>query len=687
MNAPHPNNMTLFDALVDALQKAGMYNRNDQEAPAAVLWTDKESQWQPVLPRLRKHLPLLTYAANQYIPEERTGPSYWLRCMIARTIEEDQLAPDATPIIYLPGVSRQELRAVDECPRLLQPLAELQYRGTLWTHRNGRDWTIAGFLQAREGGLDIAVSNDGATRETLQRALHKLADTPLTHLKQAAPLKAPFLNTLLNPDEARSILLWLNDPEHYQTSLSPEEWEAFIVLCQSKYSLDPEKQSSVDAAQLLGQGDGAWKLIWDRFAEAPTTYTKIPELLQRARPSQLSLFDTNERWPQDNANAEQQLRAQLNQLDNKHPVEIRAALSELEQEHAPRREWVWARLNMAPLAQALKHLMILAAGTQTIPNGDVEAIAQTYSEEAWKIDDAVLQALNKVEHPDDVEAIQAILNTLYRPWLQGIIKNFQSAVMADIISKTYQPRPLLEIKEGMCLLFSDALRFDIAQHIKASLEGSGYICQMCWSLAALPTVTPTAKPAITPVAQSLTGKGATGLEPLIPPSSTRVSAERLRNLLTQKGYQILFDPDTGDSSSRAWTELGAIDTYGHQHGWRIAHHVLDEIKRLIWRIEGLLEAGWQQVIVVTDHGWLLLPKGLPKAELPMHLTSVRKGRCARLKSGAHADAQTVCWYWDDEVTIAIAPDIHCYESGKEYEHGGISPQECVVPVLSVQKIL
>ena len=31
----------------------------------------------------------------------------------------------------------------------------------------------------------------------------------------------------------------------------------------------------------------------------------------------------------------------------------------------------------------------------------------------------------------------------------------------------------------------------------------------------------------------------------------------------------------------------------------------------------------------------------------------------------------------------MAPGIRSYISGKEYEHGGLSPQECVVPVLTV----
>jgi hypothetical protein len=64
----------------------------------------------------------------------------------------DRALPDANPpegvvpIFYLPGVSRQDLRAGEDCPRHLQPLVELQYRGRVWHQRNGRDWTIDAFL-------------------------------------------------------------------------------------------------------------------------------------------------------------------------------------------------------------------------------------------------------------------------------------------------------------------------------------------------------------------------------------------------------------------------------------------------------------------------------------------------------------------------------------------------------------
>ena len=67
------------------------------------------------------------------------------------------------PILYLPGVSRQELRAVAECPPVLMPLAELQYRGAIWSQVNHKDWTVLAFLQSADGGLSLDVARNTAT--------------------------------------------------------------------------------------------------------------------------------------------------------------------------------------------------------------------------------------------------------------------------------------------------------------------------------------------------------------------------------------------------------------------------------------------------------------------------------------------------------------------------------------------
>src|SRR6266436_9014779 len=118
---------TVLFELLRALKHAGEYNAQDQSAPAAILWTDKDRQWEPLTPRLREALPQFLIL-GPYASGERTGPAIWIRCMIERTLREADWPADTVPILYLPGVSRHELRAVDECPRDLQPLAELQYR-------------------------------------------------------------------------------------------------------------------------------------------------------------------------------------------------------------------------------------------------------------------------------------------------------------------------------------------------------------------------------------------------------------------------------------------------------------------------------------------------------------------------------------------------------------------------------
>jgi len=61
---------------------------------------------------------------------------------------------------------------------------------------------------------------------------------------------------------------------------------------------------------------------------------------------------------------------------------------------------------------------------------------------------------------------------------------------------------------------------------------------------------------------------------------------------------------------RVWQPRQAGHTEGI--GWPSASPSDDT---LVSRIESLLAAGWQKY-GRTDHGWLLLPGGLPKTDLP-----------------------------------------------------------------------
>ena len=217
---------TILDALLAALGQACVFNRNDQVPPAVLLWPDQDRQWEPLLPRLRGILPhLLTL--GPYDPGTRTGPAIWLRCMLARTLPGIAYwSEDTTPIIYLPGVSRPQLRAVEDCPATLQPLAPLQYRGVFFSHANGKDWTVTAFLQSDKVGLGLDIARDAATLEALKTALLELVDMEGDKLT-GKQLSADDFHALVVPEPDRMILQWLNDPAATKEQWGKSRWKTF----------------------------------------------------------------------------------------------------------------------------------------------------------------------------------------------------------------------------------------------------------------------------------------------------------------------------------------------------------------------------------------------------------------------------------------------------------------------------
>lgn len=148
----------------------------------------------------------------------------------------------------------------------------------------------------------------------------------------------------------------------------------------------------------------------------------------------------------------------------------------------------------------------------------------------------------------------------------------------------------------------------------------------------------------------------------------------LKKLLKEEGWAVLDKKSHGDGSSRAWCESGDLDTEGHKSGWKIVRYIPQIIYEITERIESLFCAGWGKIYIVTDHGWILMPDGLPKVDLPSAVTENKCGRCAVLKAGARTKERQFPWYWNENQPVAFASGISCYREGMEYTHGGLSLQ-------------
>ncbi len=103
--------MKVIEELGKAVRSAAVFNPEVQVAPAVILWPDRDRQWEAIMPRLQSEMAELLVLGT-YSPEMRTGPAIWLRAVIA----DPKNAASKVPILYLPGVSRQDLRAVEGCP-------------------------------------------------------------------------------------------------------------------------------------------------------------------------------------------------------------------------------------------------------------------------------------------------------------------------------------------------------------------------------------------------------------------------------------------------------------------------------------------------------------------------------------------------------------------------------------------
>jgi len=390
---------TLTEQLAATLRTASQsYAAGDQIAPCAVLWPDPERLWECVMLELQPMLPEL-FLLGSYAPDKRTGPALWLRCIEARVVEG---APSAgtTPIFYLPGISREKLRAAEDCPKELAALVELQYRGEMWLHVNGKEWTPYAFLISKRGGLGLDVAKDQATLDALAGALPLLMAETLSRL-QGRRLDSEFFNGLVAPDATGLLLRWLSDPEAFKQRRSDAEWKAFCEQCKADFRFDPAKEGPLKAAKLLAERGNPWSKVWQRFAEAPSNYLGVVEWLTRAAPKDPTMFDTAEVWPNINESEERKLQQALESLVDRPQDEVIRRVGELEAQHCGRRGHPWQKLGLSPLATALEPLAELAGLCQTAPGAPTpEAYAEFYASDGWRVDAAALATMAACGTPE-----------------------------------------------------------------------------------------------------------------------------------------------------------------------------------------------------------------------------------------------------------------------------------------------
>jgi len=630
---------------------------------------------------------------GKYNPEERTGPAIWLRCAIAGKIPHIPIPDGRAAIIYLPGVSRQDLRAVESCPEELKPLVELQFRSAIWSQYNGKDWTLLSYLVSDKGGLGLDVASDAETKQALQNALIPLLSENVDELRGRRLDKDYFNSLLTGGDPIRDMLNWLNQGEEFKQSLSPEQWQAFSSTSKSKYGITPEKDGLLIAIKALVDINSSkvktttWQQTWERYCDTPSKFPNIPILIRKLPVPDDWMYQQNtdgsfNRYPQWNADQEDALQQALLHVGSMPAKEARSIIIELEKLHGRRRNLIWAELGEAKYAIMLKDLVQIAELTEhSLDAGSLAEVEKHYSEQFWQVDAMVVNLLAKIDSNEDLRLLNGILELLYLPWMNGSARYLQ---IAGLLRTDSVQAPDLDVE---AVLFIDGLRFDCAKKLSELLITSGFEAEECSRWTGLPTITATCKPILV---KAMVGEASHTGELT---NFDALSSYEFKKLLEKNHWQIVNYQDTlpvpsrnaGVLTSKLWMEYGNLDELGHSQGWKLAKHITSTLSDIVTTVKDIFSAGWGSVQIVTDHGWLLSPMGLPKTELSPLMSDTKWHRFATLKQGASTKEHIHSWYWDELQQIAIADGISCYRSGVEYTHGGLSIQECLLLDIKIRK--
>ena len=260
--------------------------------------------------------------------------------------------------------------------------------------------------------------------------------------------------------------------------------------------------------------------------------------------------------------------------------------------------------------------------------------------------------------------------------------------------------PWLKDRQKVAFFMVDALRYELAVELENELSGNltTDISAVC---AQLPTVTAVGMSALMPDADGnvklVKEKG--DLVPFVKGIKVQLPADRFKYM--QKVYgdrvhmrgldelvtkQKLKIPETTQLLVIKTTD---IDQFGEMNPLEARRHIPHLTRKIIAGVNKLNKLGFDHAIIATDHGFVLFDDQkagdiVPKPDGQWEMV---KSRCLL---GKAAVAENVQVFGKEDVHISgdfedyvVPRTFGTFAKGNVYAHEGLSLQECVLPVISV----
>lgn len=270
---------------------------------------------------------------------------------------------------------------------------------------------------------------------------------------------------------------------------------------------------------------------------------------------------------------------------------------------------------------------------------------------------------------------------------------------ADVFDRIVAPK-LQKNGHKVAYFMIDALRYELGVALERQLTEDGQV-EVQAAMAQLPSITPVGMASLLPGAgQQLRIKNdAQSLVPMLGEQVVDTVAQRMDIFRKKYGQRFEegrledfvrgrfdFSPETDLLVLRAVE----IDSHFENHPDTAPAEITNALKRIRVAIHKLKERGFHEVVIVTDHGFFMN-------------THAGAGDVCSKPAGNWIGIHDRCVLGDgsgdgnhfvvsaekmgirgDFAKFAAPHSLAAYRNGLLYYHGGISLQECVVPVITMQ---
>ncbi len=356
---------------------------------------------------------------------------------------------------------------------------------------------------------------------------------------------------------------------------------------------------------------------------------------------------------------------------------------------------------LRPVAEAARDVITLLAGVGSAvdtagTSKSADALVSSYASTWYLLDGAYLRIRSQTAAEPSLARLREVADGTYFEYVRRVNDRFSEMVES---SGAWPPagtalsrKPAWGSRKGRsAVIVTDALRLDVAHQVA---ERIGTTATIQTGMSTLPTTTPFGMTALLPVDAPVTvdPAGDSLIVEGVDLSGKGGRQTFLRRQLEAAGKRVTFleVAELLQGSSIGDAELVVLfdyelDNQGHGVG-SLPAYVDGHVARLARAVSRLHELGVTTVELATDHGFLHHPPHLTDSLGTPPVAAVQKHGQDRRYAVLKPDAPMVGLIRLQSpiapgLPLGFARGVRTLQKAKEYLHGGVSLQECVIPVI------